>query len=221
MVTVGTKVVDLGPVMLVAQFQVTEEGGAYMCTARAPVFKGSILAYNSALNEVEWVPVCSLANDLSWAEERSAVALANYVPCTPVEAAQIARLGAGRIVSCPGNNSSTSTEEEEVQHSDTQSTNPPTDTEPEAGNKNEDRARGQTNPGDAAERDPWQHPRNWEATMEKAEGLAYDDPRSDSDATVMGADGSQGSELSLHDEATDSPHNTPRSSAPHMLGSPM
>ena len=27
----------------------------------------------------KWIPVRGLANDLSWAEERSAVALANYV----------------------------------------------------------------------------------------------------------------------------------------------
>ena len=57
--------------------------------------------------------------------------------------------------------------------------------------------------------------------MEEAEGLAYDDPWSDSDATVMGADGSQGSELSLCDEPTDSPPNTLRSLALHMPGSPM
>ena len=139
--------------MPAAQFQVTEEGGAYLCTARALVFEGSILAYNPTLNEVEWVPAHGLANDLSWAEERSTVALANYVPCTPVELAQIARLRAGRIVSCPGDDSSTSTEEEEAWHSDTQSTNPPTDTNPEAGDESEDRVGGQTNPGDAAERD--------------------------------------------------------------------
>ena len=99
------QVVDLGPVMLAAQFQVMEEGGAYLCTARALVFEGSILVYNPTLNEAEWVPACGLANDLSWAEERSAVALANYVPCAPTEAAQIARLGAGRIVSCPSDDS--------------------------------------------------------------------------------------------------------------------
>ena len=92
--------VDLGPMMLVAQFWVTEEGGAYLCTVRALVFEGSILAYNPALNEAEWVPVHGLANDLSWAEEKSAVALANYVLCTPAEAAWIARLGACRVVSC-------------------------------------------------------------------------------------------------------------------------
>ena len=112
------QVVDLSPVMLVAQLWVTE-GGAYLCTVRALVFKGSILAYNPTLNEAEWVPAHSLANDLSWAEERSAVALANYVPHTTAEAAQIARLGASRIVSCPGNDSSTSAEEEAAQHQPT------------------------------------------------------------------------------------------------------
>ena len=78
--------------------------------------------YNPTLNEAEWVPACSLANDLSWAKERSAVALANYVPCTSVEVAWITRLGAGRVVSCPGDDSSTSVEEEEAQHSDAPST---------------------------------------------------------------------------------------------------
>ena len=87
--------VDLSPVMAAAQFHVTEERGTYLCTARALVFKGSILIYNPTLNEAEWVPVCSLANDLSWAEERSAMALANYVPCASAEAAQIARLRVG------------------------------------------------------------------------------------------------------------------------------
>ena len=167
------QVVDLSPVMPVAQFWVTEEGGAYLCTARALVFKGSILAYNPAMNEAEWVPVHGLANDLSWAEEKSTVALANYVPHVPTEVAQITRLGACRIVSCPGDDSSTSTEEEEAWHSDTQSTNPPTDTDHEAGDESEDGAGGQTNPGDAAERDCWWCPRNWEAIMEEAEGLAY------------------------------------------------
>ena len=72
--------VDLGPMMPAAQFWVMEEGGAYLCIVIALVFEGSILAYNPNLNEAEWVPVCSLANDLSWAEERSTVALVNYVP---------------------------------------------------------------------------------------------------------------------------------------------
>ena len=102
---------------------------------RALVFEGSALAYNPAKNEAEWVPACGLTNDLTWAEERSAVALANYVLHIPEEAAGIARLGAHRIVSWP-NDSSTS-EEEEVQHPE-----PPTmDTKPEQGKESEDGAR--------------------------------------------------------------------------------
>ena len=68
--------------------------------------------------------------------------LANYVPRTPVEVAQIARLRAGRIVSCPGDDFSTSAEEEEVQHSDTLSTNLPMDMDQEVGDESEDWERG-------------------------------------------------------------------------------
>ena len=86
--------VDLRPVMLTAQFRVMDEAGTYLCMARALVFEGSILAYNPTKNEVEWVAACGLTNDLTWAEERSAMALANYVPCIPQEVVQIMRLGA-------------------------------------------------------------------------------------------------------------------------------
>ena len=103
--------------MPAVQFQATEEGGTYLCTVRALVFKGSILTYNPTLNEAEWVPVHGLANNLSWAEERSAVALANYVPCASAEAAWIARLGAGQVISYPSDNySMTSIEGEESRH---------------------------------------------------------------------------------------------------------
>ena len=36
------QVVDLGPVMPAVQFCVTEEGGTYLCTVRALVFKGCV-----------------------------------------------------------------------------------------------------------------------------------------------------------------------------------
>ena len=140
--------VDLGPVMLVVQFQVTEEGGTYLCTVRVLVFEGSILTYNPTLNEAEWVPARGLANNLSWAEERSAMALANYVPCASAEATWIARLGVGRVISFPSNDFSTSVEGEESQHSDA----PSMDTDHEAGDESEGGADGQTSPGDEAER---------------------------------------------------------------------
>ena len=57
--------------------------------------------------------------------------------------------------------------------------------------------------------------------MEESEWLAYDNPCSGSNATVMGADSPSGPQLSLHDRSADSPPNTLRDSAPHLLGSPM
>ena len=52
--------VDLGPVMPVTQFRVTDEEGTYLCVAWALVFEGSILAYNPARDEAEWVPTCGI-----------------------------------------------------------------------------------------------------------------------------------------------------------------
>ena len=169
---------------------------------RALVFEGSVLAYNPAMNEAEWVPVRGLTNDLTWAKWRSAVALVNYVPHIPAEAAQITRLGAPQIVSCPDDSSML--EEEEAQHPKPQTM----ETEPKWREESEDEAR-QTDLEEEAEPNRWQRSRDWEAVME---GLAYDDPRSDLDAMVMGADGSQGPALSPH---------TPRRAAPCMPGSPM
>ena len=80
--------------MLVTQFRVADEAGAYLCMVRALVFEGSALAYNPTKNEAEWVPALGLTNDLTWAEERSAVALANYVLRILEEAAWIMRSGA-------------------------------------------------------------------------------------------------------------------------------
>ena len=106
-----SQVVDLGPVMLAAQFRVADKAGAYLCIVRALVFEGSILAYNPAKNEAEWVPACGLTNDLTWAEERSTIALANYVMRIPEEAAWITRLGARQLVSWPDDSSTLEKEE--------------------------------------------------------------------------------------------------------------
>ena len=125
---------------------------------KSPGVQGSILTYNPTLNEAEWVPAHGLANDLSWAEERSAVALANYVPHASVEVVWISGIRAGQVVSCPSNDSSmTSMEGEELWHSDTSNTNPPMDTDREAGEESEEPIRseegadGQMSPGDEAE----------------------------------------------------------------------
>ena len=75
--------IDLSAVMSAMEFRVTDEEGAYLCMAQALIFKGSILAYNPARDEVEWVPTHGATNDLSWAEERMVVALVNFVPHAP------------------------------------------------------------------------------------------------------------------------------------------
>ena len=107
------QVIDLGPIMLATQFRVTDEAGTYLCVEQALVVEGSILAYNPTRDEVEWVPACGITNNLSWVEEKSAVALANYVPCISQEGARIARLGACHLVSWPDDSSSQEEEEEE------------------------------------------------------------------------------------------------------------
>ena len=108
--------VDLSPIMPMTQFRVTDEVGTYLCVVRALVFEGSILAYNPTRDEAEWIPACSIANNLSWVEEKSAVALANYVPHISQEAAHIAGLGAHCLVSWPDDSSSQEHEEEQEEN---------------------------------------------------------------------------------------------------------
>ena len=67
---------------------------------------------------MEWVPACGVANDLSWAEERSAVALANYVPHIPQEANCIAELGARHLMGWSNDSSSEEEDDEQMQKED-------------------------------------------------------------------------------------------------------
>ena len=89
---------DLGTVMLVMEFRVTDKEGAYLCVARGLIFEGSVLVYNAARGEVEWVPARGVTNELSWSEERMAVALANFVPCIPPEEDRGAELRAHHLL---------------------------------------------------------------------------------------------------------------------------
>ena len=89
--------INLGAVMPAMKFRVTNEEGTYLCAACSLVFEGNILAYDPARDEVEWVPARGVANDLSWAEERMAVALANFVPHAGQEADRIGELGTCRL----------------------------------------------------------------------------------------------------------------------------
>ena len=95
--------------------------------------------YNPMLNQAEWIPTRGLANDLSWGEERSMVALANYVPHVQKEGKRIARLRVSRVVSSPDDDTSTMSmeEEEELQFSDTPSRSPQMDMDHEADEESE------------------------------------------------------------------------------------
>ena len=147
-----SQAVDLRPVMAAAQLRVTDEGGTYLCAAQALVFEGSVLAYNPTRDEVEWVPTRGLANDLTWAEERSAMALANYVLHVSQEAAGIARLGACQLVSWPADSSTSEEEEEEQEEPDPEPLI--TDAEPERGEENEEETR-------QADQEDEQEPNRW------------------------------------------------------------
>ena len=110
--------IDLSPVMPVMQFRVTDEEGTYLCVAQALVFEGSILVYNPTRDGAEWVPACGVANDLSWVEERSAVALANYVLHILQEVDCITELGAHHLMGWLDDSSSEEEDDEQTEEED-------------------------------------------------------------------------------------------------------
>ena len=121
--------------------------------------------------------------------------------------------------------------EEEVWFSDTPSMGLHTDMDHEVGEESKEpigskeEASGQMSPGEGDEMslpiDQCQHSRNWESVMEESVGLAYDDPCSSSDTTIMGADSPSVPPLSSCDESAGSSPSKSRGSAPRSLGSPM
>ena len=110
--------VDLGPVMPVMEFRVTDKEGTYLCVVLALIFEGSVLVYNPARDETEWVPARGITNNVSWVEERSAVALVNYMPCVPQEADHIAELEAHCLMGWPDDSSSEEEDDEQMEGED-------------------------------------------------------------------------------------------------------
>ena len=189
--------------------------------------------YNPTLNEAEWIPTRGLANDLSWGEERSVVALANYILHAQKGGKRIARLRVSRVVSSLGYDMSTTSMEggEESRFSDAPSMSPQTDTDCEADEESEgakgiegdmSRWKSTEKGGEASPCiDPHQHSQNWESIMEESEGLAFDDPHSGSDTTITGVDSPSAPPFSPHDESGDSLPTRSRGSAPHSERSPL
>ena len=133
--------IDLGAVMPVMGFRVTNEEGAYLCEARVLIFEGSILAYKPTRDEVELVPAYGVTNDLSWAEERTAVTLANFVPCIPQEANCIVELRTCCLLGW-STDSSSEEEDEQMQEEDVE----PEGDEPKGDEHKEIEGRGEANP---------------------------------------------------------------------------
>ena len=104
--------IDLSAVMPATEFRVTDEEETYLCMVHTLIFEGSILAYDPARDEVEWVLTLGITNDLSWVEERMAVALANFVPHAPQEADCIMELRTRHLLAWTNDSSS---EEEDKQ----------------------------------------------------------------------------------------------------------
>ena len=134
--------VDLSLVMPAMEFRVTDEEGTYSCVVWALVFEGSVLVYNPARDEVEWVPACRVIKDLSWAEERSAVALANYMPCVPQETDRIAELRACHLLGWLDDSSSEEEDDEQIEKEDGKQEGD----EPEGDEHEETEGRGEADP---------------------------------------------------------------------------
>ena len=179
--------IDLGAVMPVMEFRVTDEEGTYLCAARALIFEGSILAYNPARDEVEWVPAHGVTNDLSWAEERMVVTLANFVPCTTQEADRIMELGTHHLLAWT-NESSLEEEGEQMQEEGD---------EPKEDEREEVEGWGESNlrapPGDEMSRwgeakpemEPQRRSQEWASIMDDEQPLTFDDPQLNSDCSTL------------------------------------
>ena len=139
------KAMDLSVVMLAMVFRITNEEGAYLCVALGIIFGGSVLAYNVTRDEAEWVPMYGVTNDLSWAEERMAVTLVNFVPHIPQEADRLAELGAHCLLGWT-NDSPSDEDDEQTQEEDELEEDEPEEDEPE-----EARAQEEEDPTDVEE----------------------------------------------------------------------
>ena len=76
------------------RFHVTDSNREFICVARGLLFKGSILAYDSATNGAEWISVRGTINDLSPVKDASTQELSNInVPDSPKDAPRIDHFG--------------------------------------------------------------------------------------------------------------------------------
>ena len=189
--------------MPATEFRVTDEEGTYLCMACCLLFEGSILAYDPARDEAEWVPTRGVANDLSWVEERMAVTSANFVPYASQRADRIAELGTRHLLAWTDKSSSEDQGEEmqeeddvhkQMQEGDDKGIPPPLledneceevkgwgESNPEVPPGDEMRGHGEAEPEMEPRRQSWE----WASIMEDEQPLTFDDPQSDSDRSTL------------------------------------
>ena len=182
--------VDLGAVMPAMEFRVTDEEGSYLCVAWGLIFKGSVLVYNAARDEAEWVPACGVTNHLSWAEERMAVTLVNFVSCIPQEADCITELGACCLLGW-ADDSPLEEDDEQTQEEEDEQTQE--EDKPEGDECEEAEEWEEEDPTDLEEQretgleaNPWRQSQEWGSMMDDEQPLTFDNPQSNSDTTIGG-----------------------------------
>ena len=137
-------------------------------------------------DEVEWVPTRGVTNDISWAEERMMVMLANFVPCTPQEADRITELGTRHLLALTDNSSL----EEEGKQMQEECDKPEEDKHKVEGWGESD---PRVPPGDEMHRqgesklemEPQRRSWEWASIMDDEQPLTFNDPQSDSDCSTL------------------------------------
>ena len=81
------QVVELGPVLPSMWFCIIQPDRPFVCIAWGLLFEGSMLVYDPASNEAEWIPVWGTASNLSQAEEAFTRELSKMVPYNTIEGA--------------------------------------------------------------------------------------------------------------------------------------
>ena len=190
--------VNLGAVMPAREFRVADEEGTHLCEAHALIFEGSVLAYDPTMDEAKWVPTCRVANNLSWAEERMVVTLANFAPHTSREADHITELGTCHLLAWT-DDSSSEDDDEQAQEDDDEQVWEEDDKQmqEEDDEHKETEERGESKPQvpphnemhgrDEAEQgmETWRRSWEWASIMDDEQPLTFNDPWSDSDHSIL------------------------------------
>ena len=182
---------DLSAVMPVIEFRVTNEEGSYLCVVWGLIFEGSVLAYNATRDEVEWVPTRGVTNDLSWAEERMAVTLENFMAHVPQEVDHVTELRARHLLGW-ADDSLSAEDEEQTQEEEDEQTQEEED-EPEGGEHEEAEEQEEEDPANLEEQgetgleaEPQRQSLEWGSMIDNEQPLTFDDLWPDSNTMIGG-----------------------------------